>query len=161
MTNQRSDPYLASTFRVVSKALPALGFSEVRGLSVELADHGDAATNQPSRDASDQRETRSPLLELRRGITDEQALWTWLQQWIGGNITPQDVRICLLDEQGNPVRGWICVGATPVRWRGPTLVADQATVATETLELAHQGIEAVTDLEECCDPHSKESSNAV
>ena len=77
------------------------------------------------------------------------SLWNWLQSWVAGELDPQDVRVCLLDERGKPVRGWLCRAATPVRWRGPDLVADRAAVATETLTLAHEGIDAVTDLDEC------------
>lgn len=98
-----------------------------------------------------QRETESPKLELRRGVTDDQALWAWLHDWLAGTVAPQDVRICLLNNQGTPVTGWICHAAVPVRWVGPTLVADRETVAMETLALAHHGIDRIADLEMCCD----------
>lgn len=108
----------------------------------------------------EQRETDSPKLELCRGVTDDQALWTWLHDWLAGRVTPQDVRICLLNGRGTPVTGWICRGAIPVRWVGPTLVADRAAVATETLELAHTGIDRIGDLETCCEttPHNSSRS---
>lgn len=166
MSARGSDPYRANRFCVSCKALPALGFTEVRGLSVDVT----IATENASRSAPDeatndcrpvaasmaastpeQRETDSPKLELCRGVTDDQALWTWLHDWLAGKVTPQDVRICLLDNRGTPVTGWICHAAIPVRWVGPTLVADRATVAMETLELAHRGIDRIADLEICCD----------
>lgn len=166
MSVRRSDPYRANHFCVSCKALPALGFTEVRGLSVDVT----IATETASRSAQDeatndrrpvaasmasstpeQRETDSPKLELCRGVTDDQTLWMWLQDWLAGKITPQDVRICLLNSWGAPVTGWICHAAIPVRWVGPTLVADRAAVAMETLEVAHRGIDRITDLEMCCD----------
>ncbi|ELZ96204.1 phage tail protein [Haloferax sulfurifontis] len=174
MTAAGSDPYGAHRFRVRCDALPKLGLSEVRGLSV--------AVESPTRDESEpeprrpdaggrgrrrrkrsgprprprprspsRRETSSPPLELRRGVTDDRSLWAWFRAWVDGETTPQDVRICLLDATGEPVRGWVCRAATPVRWTGPHLVADAAAVATESLELTHEGIDAVTDLDECAD----------
>lgn len=172
MRERDADPCSAHRFRVSCDYLPDLGFSEVRGLSVDVvatdAD-GVEATDPDERSSGrrtwrDWREwigppvdrprpghrgTRSPPLELRRGVTDERALWTWLQEWVAGDVGPQDVLVCLLDARGDPVRGWTCRGATPVVWTGPDLVADRVSVATETLELAHDGIDAVTDLATC------------
>jgi phage tail-like protein len=160
------DPYSATQFCVSCKALPTLGFTEVRGLSVAVA----VATENDSESASEEtpndrrlvaasmattspeeREQESPTLELRRGVSDDHTLWMWLQDWLAGQIPPQDVRICLLDNHGTPVRGWVCHAAIPVRWVGPTLVADRPAVAMETLELAHRGIGRIDDLETCCD----------
>ena len=166
MNARGSDPYRANHFCVSCKALPALGFTEVRGLSVDIT----IATETASRSAQDeatndrrpvaasmaastpeQRETDSPRLELCRGVTDDQALWTWVRDWLAGEVTPQDVRVCLLDGRGTPVTGWVCRDAIPVQWIGPTLVADRDAVAMETLELAHRGVDRVTDLETCWD----------
>lgn len=166
MSARRSDPYRANHFCVSCKALPALGFTEVRGLSVDVTIATETAS-QSTQDketndgrpvaasmassSPEQRETDSPKLELCRGMTADQSLWLWLQDWVAGKVTPQDVRICLLDNQGTPVTGWVCRAAIPVRWVGPTLVADRAAVAMETLELAHRGIDRIADLEMCCD----------
>lgn len=159
-----SRPYGSHRFRVACDRLPPLGFTEVRGLSVavevrsesngddgrgEWWDRGDRPVGRDEPVPAERRRRRSPTLELRRGVTDETALWDWLEAWVAGDATPQDVRVCLLDEAGGPVRGWVCRSATPVRWTGPELVATAAGVATETLELAHDGIDAVEDLTEC------------
>lgn len=162
MSERRPDPCGAHRFRVDCDALPALGFSEVRGLAVTVADREEGSTDRrllrerPDRAPRgsippDRRTTRSPTIQLHRGVTDDQALWTWFQEWIAGEVDPQDVHICLLDDGGDPVRGWVCRAATPVRWTGPDLVADRAAVATESLELAHEGIDALTDLDECAE----------
>ena len=164
MNARDADPYGAHRFRVTCDALPKMGFSQVRGLSVSVVvpdaeeDNGDSLSSRARRShkrhstcktLSDQRETTSPTLDLRRGVTDEQALWMWFQSWVAGGTDPQDVRICLLDTEGKPARGWVCRAATPVRWRGPDLDAEQAAVAMETLELAYEGIDAITDLTDC------------
>lgn len=166
MRERRTDPYCAHRFRVNCDVLPEVGFTEVRGLTVCVAERDPddlspgrrggrnwrgRARRTPVEPPPGRRAIRSPTLELRRGLTDGLALWRWIESWVAGDVDPQDVRVCLLDDQGEPVRGWVCRGATPVRWAGPDLDARQATVATETLELAHDGIEAVTDLAECED----------
>ncbi|MGB9955339.1 phage tail protein [Haloferax prahovense] len=178
MTAAESDPYGAHRFRVRCDALPKLGFSEVRGLSVavESANGDESRSDSPPSETDrrdrygrrgrrvrkrpgprprppspSRREASSPPLELRRGVTDDQSLWAWFRAWVDGEATPQDICICLLDATGEPVRGWVCRAATPVRWTGPHLVADAAAVATESLELTHEGIDALTDLDECAD----------
>lgn len=92
-----------------------------------------------------QRRTESPPLELTRGVTDDRRLETWLADWVEGTVKPRDVRVWLLDAAGERARGWLCSNATPVRWQGPDLVADRSGVATETLELAHEGIAPIDD----------------
>ena len=166
MTGREADPYGSHRFRVVCDALPDVGLTEVRGLSVAVVRRDDeAATGRHGSTAGRrrgprktkppapaERETRSPPLELRRGVTDDQSLWAWLQDWLAGAVPPQDVRICLLDGQRRPVRGWCCRAARPVRWTGPDLVADRPAVATETLTVTHEGIDSIGDLEECAEP---------
>ncbi|MFC7133691.1 MULTISPECIES: phage tail protein [Salinibaculum] len=166
MTRRESDPCGAHCFRVFCDALPDLGFTEVRGLSVAVGNPDDEAATRrrgsppgrgrgvPTSDrvSPAEREAHSPPLELRRGVTDDRALWAWLQDWLAGDVEPQDVRICLLDARERPVRGWLCRAARPVRWTGPDLVADRPAVATESLELAHAGIDSVGDLDECAGP---------
>lgn len=172
MTTRDSDPYGAHRFHVSCDALPPIGFTEVSGLTVRTTDsNAQPAARESSRSSfrnwpvraireviPPRRETESPPLVLRRGVTDDQALWTWFQRWADGRIGPQDLRVCLLDSEGRPVRGWVCRDATPVRWSGPDLAAREATVAMETLEVTHEGIDAVVDLEKCLPDDADEDS---
>jgi phage tail-like protein len=41
--------------------------------------------------------------------------------------------------EGKTIASWSLSEVIPVRWTGPQLSAEQAKVATETLELAHHG----------------------
>lgn len=169
MSERGADPHGTHRFRVTCDVLPeGLGFTEVRGLSVRVAEPdaaGPAAgragrkgriegrRRRPGRSdegyPAERRETTSPTLALSRGVSDDRSLWNWLQSWAAGEVEPRDVRVCLLDARGEPVRGWVCRAARPVRWRGPDLVAERAAVATETLTLSHEGIDDVADLAEC------------
>lgn len=169
-TDERTDPYPDHRFEVdiETDAVPVTGFSDVRGLELSV-ESGASDTAEPrgwvgmlERDVgwgwvsrssvgaggTEQRPTDAPTLELRRGVTDDGALWDWFQGWIDGTAAPADARVILLDSTGNPGRVWICKRARPVRWHGPRLTAAEPGVATETYELAHDGIEATEPGEE-------------
>lgn len=158
MSAPRRDPYGRHRFAVdIGDDRRPMGFTEVRGLSVRVqarperddadddwSDWGDrirAAIGAPP--PAPRRRTASPHLALRRGVTDDRRLWDWLHDWVAGTADPRDVRVFLLDGTGDRRRGWRCRDATPVRWRGPELVADRPGAATETLELVHDGVEAI------------------
>ncbi|WP_239375967.1 phage tail protein [Frankia sp. Cj5] len=47
--------------------------------------------------------------------------------------------VVAFNDNREPVAEWTMTGVCPVRYSGPHLSTDQAKVATETLELAHQG----------------------
>jgi hypothetical protein len=166
-----ADPYPSHRFEVDIGTDERLGFSAARGLSVRVEvapdeasgggtdDAGDTAGDSPWWDFGDwfdqyrealpsteRRRTQSPNLKLERGVTDDTTLWDWLQDWVAGTVKPRTVHVLLCDGTGRPVRGWRCRSATPVEWHGPELVADRSGVAMEGLELAHDGIDAVSDL---------------
>lgn len=153
----RTDPLKRHRFVVDADGVPTTGFAEVRGLEAAVDDR----PGQDSGADSDglwnwRRRIRrvtgfrlgrrnvartSPNLELRRGVTEEPVLWTWLQEWTAGSARPRDVIVYLLDDVGEPAVGWVCSAARPVKWTGPTLRADRPDVAVETLELTHTGIQ--------------------
>lgn len=157
------DPYRRHRFDVdIGDDRPPLGFTEVRGLSVRVqARPSEEAGNDDAGDADwldwrdrfgpigrvpsvPRRRTASPPLTLRRGITDDRRLWDWLRDWVNGRVERRDVRVYLLDAAGERARGWRCRDATPARWTGPELAADRPAAATETLELVHEGLDAIT-----------------
>jgi phage tail-like protein len=157
--DDRTDPYPSHRFLVEIESIVATGFSEVRGLSARADDEPEADgplwRRLLVRDASwgtaragdlDARgsASASPRLELRRGVTDRTELWEWFREWTDGRGTARAARIVLLDEDGDPARIWRCERARPVRWDGPTLSAVGSGVATETFELAHDGITEVS-----------------
>ncbi|WP_322753273.1 MULTISPECIES: phage tail protein [unclassified Frankia] len=56
-----------------------------------------------------------------------------------GSGRPAVATIVAFNDNREPVAEWTMMGVCPVRYSGPHLSTDQAKVATETLELAHQG----------------------
>lgn len=87
---------------------------------------------------------------LKRAIevTASAKVQTWLNQtaraWISdGQVTATTVTIMVYDANGKPVLKWVLAKARPVAWSGPELDASTSKLATETLELAHEGFEVL------------------
>lgn len=62
--------------------------------------------------------------------------------WLASNQTSvkrHTAKVTLLDSDDNPVANWSFARAWPLRWAGPVLDVGGNQVASETLELAHEG----------------------
>lgn len=82
---------------------------------------------------------RHPTLVLTRAVDSSSgavAAWFAAQSDPGGTTTAV---VTAYDTEGRAVASWSFSDVRPVRWTGPTLSSTGATVATETLELAHSG----------------------
>jgi phage tail-like protein len=78
---------------------------------------------------------------LKRGIVDR-AFHDWVWDIVEGTIFRRSGSIVVLDERGaDPVAEWRFRDAFPVKWSGPDLNASQSSVAVETVELVHLGLE--------------------
>ncbi|NTU84788.1 MAG: phage tail protein [Chloroflexales bacterium] len=142
MTERRPvDPYLGFNFRVEIEGLEAGGFSEVSGLEMQI----DVFTYREGGENLFEYQLPGPAsypshLTLRRGLTDVDLFWEWIQRAAQGDIVRRNLTISLLGTASEPVMIWDCRRVFPVRWSGPQLRADSAAVAVESLELAHHGI---------------------
>jgi phage tail-like protein len=67
------------------------------------------------------------------------ALLKWLSQQASSPSAPQPATITLLDTNGQQVQQWTFQEVFPTKYSGPRLDASHAEVATEELELTHQG----------------------
>lgn len=90
-----------------------------------------------------------PHITLKRGITQNDTLLTWLTKSSGeqfaaqGNkLTRSTAAITLLGPGGGRLRAWEFDGAFPVRWKGPEFAAGSSDMAVEELEIAHHGFRA-------------------
>lgn len=82
---------------------------------------------------------RHPNLVLTRPLDASSAAvaaWFSAQKNSSGRTTAE---IAAYDPEGGIIARWSVTGVCPVRWTGPTLSTTGASVATETLELAHTG----------------------
>ena len=52
-------------------------------------------------------------------------------------IVPETIKIHLLNEKGDPVRGWTVDNAFPVKWNIDGFNSTKSEVAVETIELAY------------------------
>jgi phage tail-like protein len=117
-------------------------FTEVSGLSaeVEFQTYNEGGNNEfvhhlPTR-------VKYPNLVLKRGITNEDALLQWFKKTHVG-ADRQQVSVTLLSADGKSVRTWSFANAFPIKWTGPSFNAGQSQVATETLEIVHDGLMAL------------------
>ena len=137
----RIDPYLGFRFIVELEGLIVAGFTEVSGLSAEV----DTFPYREGGLNDFQHQLPGPVtyppLVLKRGLTDSDNLWSWHEDVRRGRITRRNGSIILGGESiEHGLWRWNFVGAYPVKWVGPDLRADAATVAVESIELVHRGL---------------------
>jgi phage tail-like protein len=122
------------------------GFSECRGLEGKLELH-----DQPEGGLND-RVRRFPTrmtwgnLTLQRGVGLSRDFWQWFTSYAEGAGSRRDGLVMLLNDERQPVAVWRFKRGLPVRWTGPTLSGTGNEVAIETLEIAHEGLEAQPSL---------------
>jgi phage tail-like protein len=96
---------------------------------------------------------------LKRGVTPRTSLWDWHAQIVGGSdpVLRKSGLIILFDRGGPgvdqtqaaglariPLAAWYIDNAFPEKVTGPTLDAKSNTVAVESVELAHEGLQRVS-----------------
>jgi phage tail-like protein len=68
-------------------------------------------------------------------------LWDWHYGWVQGQGTRRDGLIVLNDSSGAPAKMWKFSRGIPVKWSLAALNASQNTIAIESLEISHEGLE--------------------
>jgi phage tail-like protein len=126
-------------------------FREVTGLQVtvdvvEVAEGGQNGFTHklPSRMAW-------PNIVFRRGLTQTDALFDWLQKSSGegfaGNqnkLTRCTGAVTVIDSGSQRLRSWELQAVFPVKWKGPDFSTTGTSVLEEELEIAHHGFRAKT-----------------
>lgn len=143
-TGARADPFVAFRFKVNLDDLAVGGFSECAGLQLEteVHDHMEGGLNThvlkfPTR-------TKQTNITLKRGIVDR-ILWDWYEDLIAGAVKVRSGSVLMHDPSGQAVVAeWHFRDAFPCKWVGPELNASQNSVAVETFELCHQGLDRRT-----------------
>jgi phage tail-like protein len=138
---ERKDPYLSFRFTVEVDQQVVAAFNEVTGLEfeTEVETFREGGVNLHEQQLAGPNKFPSRLV-LKRGITDDDALWSWHQEVTQGKISRKDVSILLLDSTGEEQWRWNFRQALPVKWTGPQFRASSAELAIETLELVHKGL---------------------
>jgi phage tail-like protein len=145
------DPPFVGKFIFKIGALQIGAFTEVTGLGVsidveELMEGGQNAYTHKLLGRM-----RWPNIVLKRGVTDSNALFTWLLQFSGdgfngadNKIKPETGSISVLTPKGAPFRTWSLIEVKPVKWTGPRLAASSRDLAIEELEVCHSGFTVTT-----------------
>lgn len=139
----RNDPYGQFNFQITIQGVGVVGgFSEVSGLTTD-------SNIIEYRNGSEKFGTVRKLpglikysnIVLKRGWTQDKALWTWRKLVIDGTTTRQSGSIILLDEARQPALTWNFRMGWPSKWEGPALNGKTSEVAIEMMEIAHEGLE--------------------
>ncbi len=83
-----------------------------------------------------------PNVVLTRGLTNEDAVFKWFGA-TRTNAELKEMTITFQTHKQQPIRTFTFANAFPVRWTGPASEAGTATVALETLEIAHGGLQGI------------------
>jgi phage tail-like protein len=138
---QRDDPYRAFNFRVEIEGVTVAGFSVCTGLEAEVS-------VVEYRTGAEVGTRKLPGLRkfgditLKRGITCDRELWNWFQTVLDGKVERRTVSIVLMNEGREEVCRWMIREAWPRKWEGPAFNASSDDVAIESIEIAHEGIDA-------------------
>ncbi len=117
-------------------------FQEVNGISAELD------TEEVSEGGENRFVHRLPKaikhsqLELKRGVAPlNSPLVKWCQSVLEADfstpISTKEINVHLLDEEGQPVRGWSFANAYPVKWEIDGFKSTKNDVALETIVLSY------------------------
>ena len=140
-TDQRTDPYRGYNFILEIDNVPKGAFSEVGGLTADgdAVDYREGTDLQPNvRKLMGLRKYSN--LTLKRGYTQDKALWQWYVNITNGVDDRRNVTIVLLNERRQAVLRWHAENAWINKIEGPALKASSNDVAMESLELVHEGL---------------------
>jgi phage tail-like protein len=136
------DPYLNFNFLVEIDGITRAAFQEVSGFdsTIDVIEHREGGDNITPRKLPGM--TKYSNIVLKWGLSDDLELYNWHRDTIQGKVQRKNGSIVLLDRAGQEKRRWNFLNAWPTKWDGPDFSAEGNDVAIETLELAHEGIEA-------------------
>ena len=84
-------------------------------------------------------------ITLRRGITDDSALWEWRQKVINGNVAEARANdsVIMYNQANEEMARFNFVNGWPSGWKGPDVNSEDQAVAIEEITIAHEGLERV------------------
>lgn len=116
-----------------------LRFTEVGGLSVELATEEVAEGGENRFMQKYPLRAKYPELVLKRGLLVSSRVTDWIKRAITDyQIEPKDVDVTLLNEDHEPLLTWHVVGAFPTKWAVSDLNASNNAIVVETLQLCYR-----------------------
>jgi phage tail-like protein len=113
------------------------------GATVEVEEYAEGGNNNftwslPSRI------TWSNITMTRPVTADSAKVLKWFNEVIK-EADREDGEIVALAPDLTPIVSWQVMGIIPIRWQGPSFDPNQSQAAVETLEFAHEGLQASGD----------------
>jgi phage tail-like protein len=140
MPRRDFDPYANFNYVLEIDGITNAGFSECTGLNIENTpieyregNDGLTAQKQPGL-------MKYGNITLKRGVTKNLELVTWLKTIMDGDIERRSVSIILQDELHQDSVRWNLLEAWACKWTGPDLKANASEIAIESLEICHEGL---------------------
>lgn len=138
-----SVPFGSFGFKVIVSAGEGMAcFQEVSGLSAQLnvEDVVEGGRNNTTRKLIGVASYSN--ITLKRGLCSD-SMFQWIKSYIEGNFKE---RLCgtiqiLGDDGKKVVKQFKFKNGIPVKWDGPSLSVSSDAIATESLEIAHEGLE--------------------
>jgi phage tail-like protein len=142
---------MAMRFNVTIEGLDLGDWSACKGLEMTATIHKAFDPGQYAFERLLFADATYPIVKLERAIdASSEKVRKWVQSklapWqqpaaipFGSFFLGDTATITLLDAGWQEVTSWELRNVYPAAWRGPSLSARKAEVATETLELAHEG----------------------
>lgn len=140
MARVLKDPYIGFNFIVEIDGIIAAGFTDVSGLSIQTDVETIREGGVNDYEHKLPKGTKYTDITLKRGLVDLE-LWEWYQRTVHGTIERKSGTISLLDPSGGTVLRWSFFDAFPIKWEGSALSAASNTIVSETLVLAHKGLQ--------------------
>lgn len=136
----RVDPFQSCNFLVEIEGLLVGGFSSCKGLEVEIEEHEyrEGGVNDFVHRFAGR--AHHPRLVFQHGLSPVDGLWNWHQDTVNGIVKRRNGTVYLLNSERVPAIWWEFKQALPLKWTGPELNAATASIAFESLEVAHQGL---------------------
>jgi phage tail-like protein len=136
-------PPVGFHFKVEIQNLPAnandILFSEVSGLSVEMATEEIAEGGENRFVQKYPTRAKYPELVLKRGLLVDSKIIEWIRQCLEDyNIQPKDIFIKLLNEKHQPLLTWNVVKAYPTKWSVSDFNASNNAIVVENLQFFYQ-----------------------
>jgi phage tail-like protein len=142
------DPPFVGKFIFKIGPLEIGAFTEVTGLAVSLDVEELVEGGQNAYTHKLLGRMRWPNIVLKRGLTDSDALFTWLTSFSGNGLNDKKNvivgatgSISVLTAARKPFRTWSLTDVKPVKWTGPRLAASSRDLAIEELEVCHSGFQ--------------------
>jgi phage tail-like protein len=142
-SGSRNDPATAFRFTVRFDNFPPGGFSDCTGLTMETEtqDYREGGVNTHVWKFATR--SKQANLTLKRGIVSK-ALWDWYQDINRGKMQFRNGSVLVHDPSGSDdLIEFQILQAFPVKWSGPELSAMGNSIAVETVEFAHQGLQRI------------------